>query len=108
MKFGAVAPNDARGATAVHTIRQGSLVLKKRVTASAGCLSRKQRRAATSGSSARRGDGADRPVGGGGPAPSAGGGPAPGAGFLSVAATSWIDGKSATVSVGRTGGGGGG
>jgi molybdenum cofactor cytidylyltransferase len=29
MKFGAVAPKDARGATAVHTIRQGSLVLKK-------------------------------------------------------------------------------
>jgi len=29
MKFGAVAPKDARGATAVHTIRQGNLVLKK-------------------------------------------------------------------------------
>jgi molybdenum cofactor cytidylyltransferase len=29
MKFGAVAPKDALGATAVHTIRQGSLVLKK-------------------------------------------------------------------------------
>jgi molybdenum cofactor cytidylyltransferase len=29
MKFGAVAPKDARGATAVHTIRQGTLVLKK-------------------------------------------------------------------------------
>jgi molybdenum cofactor cytidylyltransferase len=29
MKFGAVAPRDAVGATAVHTIRQGSLVLKK-------------------------------------------------------------------------------
>jgi molybdenum cofactor cytidylyltransferase len=29
MKFGAVAPKDARGATAVHTIRQGELVLKK-------------------------------------------------------------------------------
>jgi molybdenum cofactor cytidylyltransferase len=29
MKFGAVAPKDARGATAVHTIRQGALVLKK-------------------------------------------------------------------------------
>jgi molybdenum cofactor cytidylyltransferase len=29
MKFGAVAPNEAVGATAVHTIRQGSLVLKK-------------------------------------------------------------------------------
>ena len=29
MKFGAVAPKDAVGATAVHTIRQGSLVLKK-------------------------------------------------------------------------------
>src|ERR1700729_1154698 len=29
MKFGAVAPKNARGATAVHTIRQGSLVLKK-------------------------------------------------------------------------------
>jgi molybdenum cofactor cytidylyltransferase len=29
MKFGAVPPKDARGATAVHTIRQGSLVLKK-------------------------------------------------------------------------------
>jgi molybdenum cofactor cytidylyltransferase len=29
MKFGAVAPKDARGATAVHTIRQGDLVLKK-------------------------------------------------------------------------------
>jgi molybdenum cofactor cytidylyltransferase len=29
MKFGAVAPQEALGATAVHTIRQGSLVLKK-------------------------------------------------------------------------------
>lgn len=29
MKFGPVAPRDAEGATAVHTIRQGSLVLKK-------------------------------------------------------------------------------
>jgi len=29
MKFGAVAPRDAVGATAVHTIRQGSVVLKK-------------------------------------------------------------------------------
>jgi molybdenum cofactor cytidylyltransferase len=29
MKFGAVAPKEARGATAVHTIRQGDLVLKK-------------------------------------------------------------------------------
>jgi len=29
MKFGAVAPRDAVGATAVHTIRQGALVLKK-------------------------------------------------------------------------------
>jgi molybdenum cofactor cytidylyltransferase len=29
MKFGAVAPRDALGATAVHTIRQGTLVLKK-------------------------------------------------------------------------------
>ncbi|MGB6964572.1 MAG: molybdopterin-binding/glycosyltransferase family 2 protein, partial [Xanthobacteraceae bacterium] len=29
MKFGAVAPKNAVGATAVHTIRQGSLVLKK-------------------------------------------------------------------------------
>jgi molybdenum cofactor cytidylyltransferase len=29
MKFGAVAPKDAIGATAVHTIRQGNLVLKK-------------------------------------------------------------------------------
>jgi molybdenum cofactor cytidylyltransferase len=29
MRFGAVAPKDARGATAVHTIRQGDLVLKK-------------------------------------------------------------------------------
>ena len=29
MKFGAVAPKEALGATAVHTIRQGSLVLKK-------------------------------------------------------------------------------
>jgi molybdenum cofactor cytidylyltransferase len=29
MKFGAVAPGDALGATAVHTIRQGTLVLKK-------------------------------------------------------------------------------
>jgi molybdenum cofactor cytidylyltransferase len=29
MKFGAVAPKAARGATAVHTIRQGDLVLKK-------------------------------------------------------------------------------
>ena len=29
MKFGAVAPKDALGATAVHTIRQGRLVLKK-------------------------------------------------------------------------------
>jgi molybdenum cofactor cytidylyltransferase len=29
MKFGAVAPKNAAGATAVHTIRQGSLVLKK-------------------------------------------------------------------------------
>ena len=29
MKFGAVAPKDAIGATAVHTIRQGTLVLKK-------------------------------------------------------------------------------
>jgi molybdenum cofactor cytidylyltransferase len=29
MKFGAVAPKDACGATAVHTIRQGTLVLRK-------------------------------------------------------------------------------
>src|ERR1044072_6060682 len=29
MKLGPVAPRDAQGATAVHTIRQGSLVLKK-------------------------------------------------------------------------------
>jgi len=29
MKFGPVAPNDALGATAVHSIRQGDLVLKK-------------------------------------------------------------------------------
>src|SRR5208282_3710818 len=29
MKFGPVAPKDALGATAVHTIRQGALVLKK-------------------------------------------------------------------------------
>src|SRR6201996_6870274 len=29
MKFGAVAPKAALGATAVHTIRQGALVLKK-------------------------------------------------------------------------------
>lgn len=29
MKFGPVAPKDARGATAVHSIRQGELVLKK-------------------------------------------------------------------------------
>jgi molybdenum cofactor cytidylyltransferase len=29
MKFGAVAPKDAHGATAVHTIREGDLVLKK-------------------------------------------------------------------------------
>ncbi|HTC02961.1 MAG TPA: molybdopterin-binding/glycosyltransferase family 2 protein [Xanthobacteraceae bacterium] len=29
MKFGAVTPKNARGATAVHTIRQGDLVLKK-------------------------------------------------------------------------------
>jgi molybdenum cofactor cytidylyltransferase len=29
MKFGPVPPRDAQGATAVHTIRQGSLVLKK-------------------------------------------------------------------------------
>src|SRR5438874_4725649 len=29
MKFGAVPPQDALGATAVHTIRQGGLVLKK-------------------------------------------------------------------------------
>ena len=29
MKFGPVAPKDARGATAVHTLRRGSLVLKK-------------------------------------------------------------------------------
>src|SRR6202046_5512734 len=29
MKFGAVAPKDALGATAVHTIRQDGLVLKK-------------------------------------------------------------------------------
>jgi molybdenum cofactor cytidylyltransferase len=29
VKFGAVAPKDALGATAVHTIRQGALVLKK-------------------------------------------------------------------------------
>src|ERR1700756_1160111 len=29
MKFGAVAPKEAVGATAVHTIRQGPLVLKK-------------------------------------------------------------------------------
>ena len=29
MKFGAVAPKEALGATAVHTIRQGGLVLKK-------------------------------------------------------------------------------
>src|SRR5689334_12661368 len=29
MKFGPVSPREAEGATAVHTIRQGSLVLKK-------------------------------------------------------------------------------
>ena len=29
MKFGPVPPRDAEGATAVHTIRQGALVLKK-------------------------------------------------------------------------------
>ena len=29
MKFGPVAPGDALGATAVHSIRQGGLVLKK-------------------------------------------------------------------------------
>ncbi|HXQ84774.1 MAG TPA: 4-diphosphocytidyl-2C-methyl-D-erythritol kinase, partial [Xanthobacteraceae bacterium] len=29
MKFGAIAPKEALGATAVHTIRQGALVLKK-------------------------------------------------------------------------------
>ena len=29
MKFGPVPPRQAEGATAVHTIRQGSLVLKK-------------------------------------------------------------------------------
>src|ERR1043166_4241017 len=29
MKFGPVSPGEAEGATAVHTIRQGSLVLKK-------------------------------------------------------------------------------
>ena len=29
MKFGAVAPKAALGATSVHTIRQGALVLKK-------------------------------------------------------------------------------
>ena len=29
MKFGPVAPDDALGATAVHSIRQGDLVLKK-------------------------------------------------------------------------------
>src|ERR1044071_3879301 len=29
MKFGPVSPREAQGATAVHTIRQGSLVLKK-------------------------------------------------------------------------------
>ncbi len=29
MKFGPVAPKDALGATAVHSIRQGDLVLKK-------------------------------------------------------------------------------
>ena len=29
MKFGPVPPRDAEGATAVHTIRQGTLVLKK-------------------------------------------------------------------------------
>jgi len=29
MKFGPLPPRDAEGATAVHTIRQGSLVLKK-------------------------------------------------------------------------------
>ena len=29
MKFGPLAPKDARGATAVHSIRQGDLVLKK-------------------------------------------------------------------------------
>ena len=29
MKFGPVAPAEALGGTAVHTIRQGSLVLKK-------------------------------------------------------------------------------
>ena len=28
MKFGPVAPHDALGATAVHSIRQGDLVLK--------------------------------------------------------------------------------
>ncbi len=29
MKFGPVAPKDALGATAVHSIRQGGMVLKK-------------------------------------------------------------------------------
>jgi molybdenum cofactor cytidylyltransferase len=29
MKFGPVSPREAEGATAVHTIRQGALVLKK-------------------------------------------------------------------------------
>jgi len=29
MKFGAVAPKEAIGGTAVHTIRQGAMVLKK-------------------------------------------------------------------------------
>ena len=29
MKFGPVAPKDALGGTAVHTLRQGGLVLKK-------------------------------------------------------------------------------
>ncbi len=29
MKFGAVAPRQAVGGTAVHTIRQGAMVLKK-------------------------------------------------------------------------------
>ena len=36
MKFGAVAPKEAVGATAVHTIRQGRLVLKKGTLIGAG------------------------------------------------------------------------
>jgi len=44
MKFGPVAPRDALGATAVHSIRQGELVLKKGTLIGGGRSRRARRR----------------------------------------------------------------